>query len=44
MTENSIPKEILHTKMEGKRPREKPRSRWIDKIRKDRNKEKWDEM
>ena len=26
---------MLYTKMEGKRPREKPRTRWIDQIRKD---------
>ena len=30
-----IPMKILHTKMEGKRVRGKPRTRWIDQIRKD---------
>ena len=28
-------KKILHTKMEGKQPRGRPRTRWIDQIRKD---------
>ena len=34
MTEERIPKKILHTKLEGKQPRGRPRTRWIDKIRK----------
>ena len=29
-----IPKKMLHTKVEGKRPRGRPKSRWIDHIRK----------
>ena len=33
--EERITKKILHTKMEGKRPRERSRSRGIDHIRKD---------
>ena len=29
-----MPKKMLHAKMEGKRPRGRPKSRWIDHIRK----------
>ena len=32
--EERILKKMLHTKMEGKRPRGRPRIRWIDQIRK----------
>ena len=35
MTGERIPKKMLHTKMEGKEPKGKPRSRWINQIRKD---------
>ena len=35
MREERIPKKMLHTKMEGKRPRGRPRTRRIPKIRKD---------
>ena len=35
MGEDKIPKKILHTKLEGKRPRGNPKIRWIDQIRKD---------
>ena len=35
MEEERIPKKVLHTKMEGKQPRERPRTRWKDQIRKD---------
>ena len=30
MGDERIPKEVLHTKMEGKRQTERPRTRWID--------------
>ena len=30
-----VPKKMLHTKMEGIRPRGRPRTRWIDQIKKD---------
>ena len=35
MTEERIPEKMLPTKMEGKRPRERPRTKWIDEIGKD---------
>ena len=35
MTEEGIPKKMLHTKMEGKQPRGSPWTRWIDQIRKE---------
>ena len=35
MQEERIPKKMLHIKMEGKRPRGRPRTRWIDQIRTD---------
>ena len=46
MREKKIPKQILHTKMEGKRPRERSRSRGIDHIRKDieMRGENWEEI
>ena len=34
--EEIISKKILHTKMEGKQPIGKPRTRWIDQIRMER--------
>ena len=33
--EERIPKKLLHTKMEVKWPRGRPKTRWIDQIRKD---------
>jgi hypothetical protein len=46
VTEERIPKKMLHTKMKGKQPRERPRSRWIDQIRKDIEirRGKWEEI
>ena len=35
MGEERIAKKMLHTKMGGKRPRRRPRTRWIDQIRMD---------
>ena len=35
MTEEKITKKILHIKMEGKRPRGRSWTRWINQIRKD---------
>ena len=35
MREERIPKKMLHTKMEEKQPRGRPRTRWLDQIRKD---------
>ena len=35
LREERIPKKTLHTKMEGKRPRERPRTRWTDQTKKD---------
>ena len=35
MREERIPKNMLHTKMEGKRPRGRRKTTWIDQIRKD---------
>ena len=34
MEEERIRKEMLQTKMEGKRTRERPKTRWIDQIKK----------
>ena len=41
-----IPKKILHTQMEGKRPTGSSRIRWIDQIRKDMEirGENWEEI
>ena len=46
MREERIPRKKLHRKMEGKRPRSRPRTRWIDRIRKDieMRGENWEEM
>ena len=38
MGKDTIIKKILETKMEGKRSSERPRTKWIYQIRKDRNK------
>jgi hypothetical protein len=35
MTEERISKKMLHSNMDGKRPRVRPRTRWIDQIKKD---------
>ena len=35
MKEERILTKILYTKVEGKRPKERPRTSWIDQIRKD---------
>ena len=41
-----IPKKMLHTKLEGKQPRGRPRNRWIDQVRKDieMRGENWEEI
>ena len=46
MGEERILKKMLHTKMEGKPPRGRPRTRWIDQIRKDveMRGENWEEI
>ena len=46
MGEKRIIKKMLHTKMEGKRPTGRPKTRWIDKIRKDieMRGENWEEI
>ena len=46
LREERIPKKMLQTKMEGKRPRGRPRTRWMDLIRKDIKirDENWKEM
>ena len=37
---------MVHTKIEGKMPRRKPRTRWIDQIRKDKKmrEKNWEEI
>ena len=35
MREERIPMKMLHPKLEGKQPRETPRTTWIKQIRKD---------
>ena len=44
--EERIPKRMPHTKMEGKRPRGRPRNRWIVQIRMDIDMrgENWEEI
>ena len=46
MGEERIPKKILHKKMEGKSPRGKPRTRWINQIIKaiEMRGENWEEI
>ena len=53
MGEERIYKRMLHTKMEGKQPRGRPRTKWIDQSRKDikirrkklgRNTRKWNRI
>ena len=46
MREERIPKKMLHIKIEGKQPRRKHRTRWIDQIRKDieMRVENWEEI
>ena len=46
MEEERIPQKMLHTKMERKQPRGKPKTRWIDQIRKDieMRGENWEEI
>jgi hypothetical protein len=35
MEENRIPKRVVYMNLETKRPRGKPRNRWLDEVRKD---------
>ena len=44
MGEDRLSKKMLHTKMEEKQPRGRPRTRWIDQIRKDieKRRENWE--
>ena len=46
MGKERIPKKMLHIKIKGNRPREKPRTIWIDQIRKDiqMRGENWEEI
>ena len=46
MREERILKKMLHTKMEGKRPRGRSRTRWIDQIGKsiEMRGENWEEV
>jgi hypothetical protein len=36
MEENRIPKRLLYTNLESKRPRGRPKCRWQDEVREDR--------